>query len=62
MLLLDLVLMGNHQPAATMTSKLAGWTFQPVRCSHGKGDSVVLLFSGIINPVDVAVWGYEREK
>lgn len=53
MLLLDLVLMGNPLPPATMTSKSAGWTFQPVTCSYRKGDSIMLLFSGIINLMGV---------
>lgn len=54
MLLVDLVLLGSALPAASTTSKLGAWIFQPVSCSHRKeGDSVVLLFSGMINLVGV---------
>lgn len=35
-LLLDLVLLGNPLPAASIALKQAGWTFQPVRCPHRK--------------------------
>lgn len=35
-LLLDLVLLGNPLPAASIALKQAGQTFQPVSCPHRK--------------------------